>query len=258
MSRPSPAPGRGLERLGYAAWASIAVSLFLVFFVARKADVAMGGELQRIFYFHVPSAWIAYLAFAIVFIASIAYLRTGSARWDLLAGASAETGVVFCTLVLITGPIWAAPVWGTWWQWDARLTSALVLWLTYVGYLFLRALSTEPGRTGRIAAVVGIAGFVNVPIVHFSVQWWRTLHPTGPTPANPAEASGLGGPEMTAFFFSLAAFTLLFAWLLGIRMRLGRLEGEVDRLELERARAEIAPPRGVRAPTPLAVEGATE
>lgn len=241
-------PSRRLTALGYAAWGSIALSLALVFLLARTADPSMGGELQRIFYFHVPSAWIAYLAFAIVFIASIAYLKTGSNRWDLLAGSSAEVGVVFCTLVLITGPIWARPVWGTWWQWDARLTSALVLWLTYVGYLFLRALSTEPGRTGRLAAVVGIVGFVNVPIVHFSVRWWRTLHPSGPTPANPAEASGLGGPEMTAFFVSLAAFTLLFAWLLATRVRLGRLEAEVDALELARARAELTPAPPTPAP----------
>ena len=252
------ATSRKLDRLGYAAWAAIAVSLFLVFFVARKADAAMGGELQRIFYFHVPSAWIAYLAFAIVFIASIAYLRTGSQKWDLLAGGSAEIGVVFCSLVLITGPIWAAPVWGTWWQWDARLTSALVLWLTYVGYLFLRALSTEPARTGRLAAVVGIAGFVNVPIVHFSVQWWRTLHPSGPTPANPAEASGLGTPEMVTFFVSLTAFTLLFAWLLATRVRIGRLEREVDARELELARAEVEPAPRHRPPlaTPAGLEGA--
>ncbi|HEX2295350.1 MAG TPA: cytochrome c biogenesis protein CcsA [Actinomycetota bacterium] len=241
MATPPTPPPRPLAALGYAAWGSIALSLVLVFFLARTADPAMGGELQRIFYFHVPSAWIAYLAFAIVFIASIAYLRTDSRRWDLLAGSAAEVGVVFCTLVLITGPIWARPVWGTWWQWDARLTSALVLWLTYAGYLFLRALSVEPGRTGRLAAVVGIVGFVNVPIVHFSVRWWRTLHPSGPTPANPAEASGLGGPEMTAFFVSLAAFTLLFAWLLAVRVRLGRLAVEVDALELARARAETAP-----------------
>ncbi|MFN2588530.1 MAG: cytochrome c biogenesis protein [Actinomycetota bacterium] len=257
---PSAGAFRTLDRLGYAAWAAVAISLVLVFFVARKADPSMGGELQRIFYFHVPSAWIAYLAFAIVFLASIAYLRTGSSKWDLLAGGAAETGVVFCTLVLVTGPIWAAPVWGTWWQWDARLTSALVLWLTYVGYLFLRALSTDPARTGRLAAVVGIAGFVNVPIVHFSVRWWRTLHPSGPTPANPAEASGLGSSEMVTFFAALAAFTLLFAWLLGTRVRLGRLEREVDALELARARSEAEPAPGPRAPlaAPAAFERAVE
>jgi heme exporter protein C len=253
MPEPSPTPPSGggsrrLVGLGYAAWAAIAITLVLVFFVARTADAAMGGELQRIFYFHVPSAWVAYLAFAVVFVASIAYLRTGSAKWDLLAGGAAEIGVVFCSLVLITGPIWARPVWGTWWQWDARLTSALVLWLTYVGYLFLRALSTEPARVGRLAAVVGIAGFVNVPIVHFSVQWWRTLHPNGPTLADPTRASGLGGPEVLTFFVALAAFTLLFAWLLGTRVRLGRLEREVDALELAQARAEAGPAPRPRAP----------
>ena len=94
-------------------------------------------------------------------------------------------------------------MWGTWWQWDARLTSALVMWLTYVGYLFLRNLTVDRTRAGRLAAVVGIVGFVNVPIVHFSVQWWRTLHPSGPTLANPVDASGLGGPEVLTFFVAL-------------------------------------------------------
>jgi len=217
--------------LGAAAWVAVALSLVFIFFVAREASDTMGGDLQRIFYFHVPSAWIAYLAFAIVFISSIAYLRTEARRWDALAHAAAETGVVFCTLVLITGPIWARPVWGTWWQWDARLTSTLVLWLTYIGYLFLRALAADPSRVGRLAAVVGIVGFVNVPIVHFSVYWWRTLHPSGPTPAGLGTDSGLGGPELLAFFTSLFAFTLLFGWLLAIRVRLSNLHDRVAELE---------------------------
>ena len=223
---------RALTRLAAVTWVTVAVSLFLIFFVAREADAAMGGQLQRIFYFHVPAAWAAYLAFAVVFLGSIAYLRTGARRWDLLAHSSAELGVVFTTLVLITGPIWARPVWGTWWQWDARLTSSLVMWLTYVGYLMLRGLSTDPARTGRLAAVVGIIGFINVPIVHFSVQWWRTLHPSGPTPVTLDRDSGLGGPELIAFFTALLAFTLLFSWLLATRVRLGRLSDGVDRLEL--------------------------
>ncbi len=229
-------PARRIDALGYAAWGSIALSLVLVFFVARTADPAMGGELQRIFYLHVPSAWVAYLAFAIVFVASLAYLRTGGTRWDLLAGASAEVGVVFCTLVLVTGPIWARPVWGTWWQWDARLTSAFVMWLTYVGYLLLRALG-DPARVGRLAAVVGVVGVINIPIVHFSVYWWRTLHPSGPTPANPAQASGLGAPEMAAFFSALVAFTLLFGWLLALRVRVGALSARVEDAELAAAAA---------------------
>jgi heme exporter protein C len=228
---------KAIGRLGVAAWALTALALAFIFFVAREADQAMGGQLQRIFYFHVPAAWVAYLAFAIVFIASIAYLRTNARRWDLLAHASAEIGVVFCSLVLITGPIWANPVWGTWWVWDARLTSALVMWLTYIGYLLIRGLASDRRAAGRLAAIVGIVGFVNVPIVHFSVRWWRTLHPQGPTPADPSTGSGLGGPEMLAFFTALAAFTLLFAWLLALRVRVGRIGDEVERLEVAAARA---------------------
>jgi heme exporter protein C len=255
MEAPAPTPTRSknLTTLGVVAWGAVAVAVFMAFFVAREADITMGGQLQRIFYFHVPSAWVAYLAFAIVLIGSIAYLRTSNARWDLLAHSAAEVGVVFCTLVLITGPIWAKPVWGTWWQWDARLTSALVMWLTYVGYLLLRGLARNPGEAGRPAAVLGIVGFANVPIVHFSVQWWRTLHPSGPTPADLAESSGLGGPEMVTFFTALVAFTLLFAWLLALRVRLGRLESQVRRLELERLRPHPPTPRHHASPQTSAV-----
>jgi heme exporter protein C len=224
--------GRSLNRLGALTAVAMAGAFVSIFFVAREAEAAMGGQLQRIFYIHVPSAWAAYLSFGVVFLASIAFLRTGSRRWDVLAEASAELGVVFTSVVLVTGPIWARPVWGTWWQWDARLTSSLVMWLTYVGYLFLRSLAEDPARVGRLAALVGIAGFVNVPIVHFSVQWWRTLHPSGPTPADLARESGLGGPELLTFFVSLAAFTLFFAWLLAARVRLGRLHDRVLESEL--------------------------
>jgi heme exporter protein C len=240
-----------LTWLGAAAWTAVAISIVLIFFVARTAQATMGGQLQRIFYLHVPAAWVAYLAFAIVFLSSIAFLRTDERRWDILAHSSAEIGVVFLALVLITGPIWAHPVWGTWWQWDARLTSTLVTWLTYVGYLFIRNLTVDRRRAGRLAAVIGILGLVNIPIVHFSVYWWRTLHPTGPTPANPVADSGLGAPELAAFFTSLVAFTLLFAWLLSIRTRLGRLADRVDDLELQevvgRPREPLATPREVAA-----------
>ena len=229
---------RRLLPLGLATWISVAIALALIFFYAREADVSMGGQLQRIFYVHVPSAWVAYLSFGIVFLASVAYLRTSRRRWDMIAEGAAEIGVLFTTLVLITGPIWAKPVWGTWWQWDARLTSALVMWLTYVGYLFLRGLAVDPRRAGKTAAVLGIAGFVNVPIVHFSVQWWRTLHPSGPTPADLVRDSGLGAPELTTFFVSLVAFTLLFALLLSLRVRLGTAREALEsrELHLERAR----------------------
>jgi heme exporter protein C len=219
---------RRLFQLGVTAWASVGAALGLMFFLAREAAPEMGGQLQRIFYVHVPSAWVAYLGFGIVFVASIAFLRTSSRGWDLLAHAGAEVGFLFCSLVLITGPIWARPVWGTWWQWDARLTSAFVLWLMYAGYLMLRALARDPHDSGRPAAVVGILGFLNVPIVHFSVQWWRTLHPSGPTLSDPTEASGLGAPETTTFLVSLVAFTLLAIWLLVVRVRLGRASDRAD------------------------------
>ncbi|MDQ3785036.1 MAG: cytochrome c biogenesis protein CcsA [Actinomycetota bacterium] len=235
MSTTAP-PGvriTGFRALAVVAWAGVAVSLYFIFFVAREADSSMGGQLQRIFYLHVPSAWVAYIAFATVFIASIAYVRTGARRWDLLAHSAAELGVVFSSLVLVTGPIWARPVWGTWWQWDARLTSALVMWLTYAGYLLFRGLADDGSQIARSAAVVGIAGFINVPFVHFSVRWFRTLHPSGPAVGDAGGGSTLGGAELLAFFSALIAFTLLFAWLLAIRIQLGALADEVGRLELE-------------------------
>jgi heme exporter protein C len=233
--------------LAVAAWGLLAVAVILALFVAREATADAGGPLQRIFYFHVPSAWVAYLSFAVVLIGSIAYLRTDERRWDLLAHGAAELGVVFTTIVLLTGPIWARPVWGTWWQWDARLTSTLVMWLTYVGYLFLRALATDRAASGRLGAVVGIVGFINIPIVHFSVVWWRTLHPSGPTPADLATGSGLGGPELLAFFTSLGAFTLLFVWLLALRVRVGRLADVVEDAEL-RSSAQRRPEPRIAAP----------
>lgn len=230
-----------LRWLALSAWSCIAVALVLIFFVAREANAAAGGQLQRIFYVHVPSALVGYLGFAIAFIASVAYLRTADRKWDILAHSAVEIGVVFMGLVLITGPIWGRPVWGTWWQWDARLTSTLVLWLTYAGYLLLRSLTPDKRRAGRLAAVVAILGFLDVPLVHFSVYWWRTLHPQGPTPFDPEQASGLGPQELAAFFVALLGFALLFSWLLAIRVRLGRADDELEAatMKLERSRSAM-------------------
>lgn len=135
------------------------------------------GNVQRIFYYHVPSAWTAFLLFAINFVASIIYLIKRSAKADIVALVSAEVGVVFCTVVLVTGPIWARPVWGIWWTWDLRLTLTLVLWLIYVSYLLLRRFSTG-GKTPVIAAVVAIFGALDVPLVYFSIWFFRTQHPS--------------------------------------------------------------------------------
>lgn len=175
------------------------------------------GDVQRIFYFHVPMAWTAYLAFFVVFVASIAYLWKRHPWWDALARASAEVGLVFTTLVLLTGSLWARPIWGTWWSWDARLTTSLMLWFVYVGYLMLRTTVADEQRAARYSAVVGIVGFVDVPIIHQSVVWWRTLHPESVILAS-------GGPAMPTSMLislgvSLLAFTLLYALLMLLRVR---------------------------------------
>ncbi|MEE9239579.1 MAG: cytochrome c biogenesis protein CcsA, partial [bacterium] len=168
--------GKGAGRgVALAAAASMLFAIYADLFIA-KTD-ALQGVPQRIFYVHVPSAWIAFLAFFFVFVFSIRYLIRRNMDDDIRAHACAEVGVVFCTLVLITGPIWARPVWGVWWTWDARLTTALILWMIYVGYLMLRAYMTDPDQRARFSAVLGIVGFIDVPIVHMSVKWWRTLHP---------------------------------------------------------------------------------
>ncbi|MEW6365229.1 MAG: cytochrome c biogenesis protein CcsA [Acidobacteriota bacterium] len=199
----------------YALLVLMLADLYLVFIWAPTEKTM--GDVQRIFYFHVPSAWVAFLAFFMVFIGSVAYLIKRDLRYDRLALASAEIGVAFCTIVLVTGPIWARPAWGIWWTWDARLTSTLVLWLIYASYLLLRGFVEEPLRKAVLAAVVGIVGFADVPIVYMSIRWWRTQHPS------PVFGGGQGSgldPEMrVAFFFSLAVFTLLFAVLVSFSAR---------------------------------------
>lgn len=227
---PTPTPatgagGAGLQRLTFLVAAGMLAGLGAVFFWVPTEEFQ--GVVQRIFYVHVPAAWIAYLAFTIVLIGSIAYLKGGSDRWDTLAHASAEVGVLFCTVNLVTGMMWGRPIWGTYWTWDARLTSMFVLFLIYVGYLVFRGMATDPTRGARIAAVIGIVGFVDVPIVHFSVVWWRTLHPARTVVPD----TDLPGEMLVALLFMLGVFTLLFTLLLSLRVRLARLRQELDALE---------------------------
>jgi heme exporter protein C len=180
------------------------------------------GNVQRIMYLHVPAVLTAYLAFGLVLIGSIAYLATRRPGWDRLAAAAGEIGVLFTGLTIVSGSIWGKPTWGTWWTWDARLTSTAVLFMVYVGYLLLRSLIEDPDARARYAAVVGILGTVNIPIVHFSVKWWRALH----------QPSTILGPERSpidpaiglALFVNWVAFTLLFAYFLARRMEIARLE----------------------------------
>ncbi|MBZ5697086.1 MAG: cytochrome c biogenesis protein CcsA [Acidobacteriia bacterium] len=190
------------------------------------------GLIQRIFYFHVSSAWTGFIAFFLVFIGSIAYLRTRSLKWDWLSVASAEVGVAFFTVVLVTGPIWAKPVWGIWWTWDARLTSSFLLWVLFVSYLLLRTLVDEPERRAVVAAVFGIFATMDIPLVYFSIWWFRTQHPQ--------PVMGKGGsldPTMWWVLILCWCATLgVMTLLIRVRYRLEGLRAEVDALRLEASR----------------------
>ncbi|MEA2628790.1 MAG: heme exporter protein [Chloroflexota bacterium] len=182
---------------------------------------ALQGPVQRIFYLHVSSAIAAYGCFGVVLIGGAVYLRNGNATADRLARAGALVGLVFTTVTLVMGMLWAKPIWGTYWTWDARLTSTLVLWIIYAGYLLVRRLA-EPGRqAARFAAVVGIFGFIDVPIVHFSVTWWRTVHP-GPVIVNDA----LPPQMLLAFFVTMACTLVLAGVMIAIRYRIETLMDE--------------------------------
>jgi len=191
----------------------ILTGLYMAFLYAPSEKTM--GEVQRIFYFHVPSAWVSFFAFFVVCIASIIFLKTGKEKWDRLAASSAEIGVLFIVIVLITGPLWAKPVWETYWTWDARLTTSFVLFLIYVAYLMLRSYVSNKERGARFAAVFGIIGFVDVPIVYMSIRWWRTLHPS-PVIAG-GSGSGLAPEMLTTLIFCLFAFTFLYITLLVLR-----------------------------------------
>jgi heme exporter protein C len=202
----------------YERWAAAAVALMLVagaaIFFYAPTDY-LQGPVQRIFYLHVSSAIAAYGCFAVVLVGGLIYLRNESAVADRFARACALVGVVFTTVTLVMGMLWAKPIWGTFWTWDARLTSTLVLWIIYAGYLLVRRLA-EPGRqAARLAAVVGIFGFIDVPIVHFSVTWWRTQHP-GPIIVNDA----LPAQMLATFLFTMACTLVLAAVMVWIRYRI--------------------------------------
>ena len=183
---------------------------------------AVQGDLQRIMYVHVPSAWLAYLSFTVTMIGSVTYLVTRGMRWDHLAGASAEVGVVFTGLALATGMIWGKPVWGVWWTWDARLVLTAVLFFVYLGYLALRRSIDEPEARARRAAVFGIVAVLQIPVVHFSVTWWRGLHqpPTVLRPDNPQ----IDSPLLFALLMGVAAFTVVFSALVSRRKELAEIE----------------------------------
>ncbi|MGI9611765.1 MAG: cytochrome c biogenesis protein CcsA [Acidimicrobiales bacterium] len=219
-------------RLGIAAVFLMAATL--VFALVLSPPELSQRDAARLLYVHLPTIAVMYLAFTITLVGSIIYLRKGSVFWDLLAGASAEIGVLFCAFVLATGAIWGKPTWGVYWQWDPRLTSTTVLFVMYLGYLAVRRLELPPDVRSRRAAILGIISFLNVFIVHYSVQWWRGLH-QGQTIGVDTQLDGL---MLFTLFLATVSFLVLFAWMLIHRFRLAWLSTEVDRLGLDRALAE--------------------
>lgn len=183
------------------------------------------GIVQKIFYFHLGSATAAFLSFTLVLVFSLAFLATRAAGWEILGLAAAETGVLFCTLVLLTGPLWARPVWGKWWVWDPRLTTTLILWFLYVGYLALR--QAIPGYKGAVvSAVYGILAFVDVPIVYFSIRWWRGIHPIVIRKGN----IGLAAEMIPPLLISIAGFILLSLALVRERAAIERISRDIETL----------------------------
>ena len=211
--------------------ATVLVALGMVFLYAPRE--ATMGDVQRIFYFHVASAWVGFFAFFVTFVGGIVYLAQGTRRWDILAVSSVEIGLTFITMVLITGALWAKPAWGTYWTWEPRLTISAVQMLIYVAYVMLRTAIESPERKARFAAVYGIAAFVTVPLSWFAIRWWRTIHPDVLTSG---EGMALTSPMVHTLLFSIAAFTLLYVTLLRQRIRLERAADALLQLRMREGR----------------------
>ncbi len=211
--------------------ALLPLAVLMAFFYAPR-ELTMG-DIQRIFYFHVPAAWVGFFGFFVTFLAGIAYLVRGERRWDIVAASSAEVGLTFVTAAVITGSLWARPVWGTYWTWEPRLTITAVQLLMYVAYVMLRSAADNPAQTARFAAVYGIAAFVTVPLSWFAIRWWRTIHPDVLTGG---EGSGLEPRMVQTLMFCLAAFTVFYFAILRQRIR---LEASRDRLAVLREAEDL-------------------
>lgn len=192
-------------------------------FALTSPRVETQGESARMLFIHVPTIWLAYLAFAVTFFASIVYLVKGELRWDHIAGSSAEIGVVFTTVAIIGGMIWGKATWNVYWTWDARLTLTAIMLFVYIGYLALRRAIPDPESRARRSSVLGIVGLVQLIPVHFSVTWWRTLHQTNTF--RPRDIQ-MDGPILAALLVSVGAFTIVYAAMLRHRIRLAELELE--------------------------------
>ena len=200
------------------------LALYMAFIGAPRERTM--GDLQRIFYFHVPSAMMGLIAFAVNCFASLMFLIKKDRKWDSLALSATEVGLMFFTIVLVTGPIWAKPVWFVWWTWSPRLTSSLVLWMLYVAYVLVRNYVPDPERRAMMSAVFGIVAFLDAPIVLFSIRWWRDQHPSAML-----ESGDLDPAMRPTFLICIGAFALLLIYLMRRRYFLEQARLETERLE---------------------------
>ena len=224
---------RSLKTLSWVTSALFVVALYLVLFYAPREAVM--GEVQRVFYFHVAAGWVAAFAFLVTAVVGVLYLVKGERRWDVIGLASVEIGVIFTFINIVTGSIWARPVWNTWWTWDPRLVTATVMELIYIAYLMLRQGIEDPDRRGRFASVYGIIGFLSVPLTFLSIRIFRTIHPVVVGNNDPtAEGTFDMTPRMrTAFFFSLFTFTAIYATLLWYRVRLQVFSDRIEERKMQ-------------------------
>ena len=200
----------------------MAFTLYLVYFwVPTEQNL---GVSQRIFYFHVPLGWIGMVSIIVVAVASILHLATGRQKWDDLAYSTAELGVIYASLILVTGAIWGKPVWGVWWTWDPKLTTTLVLWFIYVGYMMVRAYGPAGGQGKRFASVIALIGAIDAPIIYKATDWWRSAHPDNNIP------SDLDGRMLLTLLVSVVTFTVIYIYLLIERYSLRKSESDLDEL----------------------------
>ncbi|MBI3159096.1 MAG: cytochrome c biogenesis protein CcsA [Chloroflexi bacterium] len=224
---------KALMALDVASWALLAVSVYLVLVYAPMEAVM--GNVQRVFYYHVAAGWVGMIGFLFAVFAGIMYLARGDRKWDVMGLAGVEVGLIFSLINIVTGSIWARPIWNTWWTWDPRLVTATIMELVYVAYLMLRQGIDDPDRRARFGAIYAIVGFLSVPLSFFSIRIWRTIHPVV---IGSGDAGAQGGFDMTAgmqvaFFFCLFTFTVIAVDLLWHRVRLGFLADKVEQLKLK-------------------------
>jgi len=228
----SPKP-TALKILDWVSLVLLAIATYMVFFYAPMERIM--GNVQRVFYFHVAAGWVGFLSFFVAVVVGIIFLRTTNLKWDVIGLASVEIGLMFSFINIVTGSIWARPIWNTWWTWDPRLVTATIMELIYFAYLMLRQGIENPVRRARFGAVYAILGFVSVPISYFSIRIWRTIHPVviGGGDPNAQGTFDMTSPMLTTFLFSLFVFTVIFVDFLWNRIRLGQYGEKIEQLRLK-------------------------